>query len=111
MQSVAVASDLPSAAAWSSQFAVAGRAPLERGGDAVHRELTPEYQQVMRVKLVRGRLFTAADRNDAPLVVLINETLAKRYFHGEDPVGLRVAFDKIPDSTSGLAYDRRRGGR
>jgi putative ABC transport system permease protein len=82
----------------------------------VHRELSPEYQQTMRVRIVRGRMFTAADQANTPLVVLINETLAKRYFHDEDPVGLRITFDRIPDSTSiwrtivGVVGDERQAG-
>jgi putative ABC transport system permease protein len=101
VESIAVASDLPlSGPPWSSQFALAGRPPLEQGGDVLHRELSPDYQRVMRVPLVRGRLFTEADRLGAPMVVLINETLARKFFRDEDPVGQRVAFDRVPDSTS-----------
>jgi putative ABC transport system permease protein len=117
VESVALASDLPlTGPPWSSQFAVAGRPPIEQLGDVVHRELSPEYQQAMRVRLVRGRLFTAADQRNTPLVVLVNETLAKRYFHDEDPVGLRITFDRIPDSTSvwrtivGVVGDERQAG-
>jgi hypothetical protein len=54
----------------------------------------------MRVPLIRGRLFSDADRGDAPNVVLINETLARMYFRGQDPVGQRIAFDRVPDSSS-----------
>ena len=97
----AVASEVPlTSATWSSQFAVEGWAPVPLGSHVVHRELTPEYQKVMRVPLKRGRLFTNADRGEAPLVVLINETLARTYFKTEDPVGKRITFDRLPDSTS-----------
>jgi len=101
VESVGLVSTLPlTGPPWSSEFAVAGRPPFPRGGDVVHREVSPDYQRVMRVPLIHGRLFTDADRPGAPSVVLINETLAKAYFGGEDPIGLRVAFDRIPDSTS-----------
>jgi len=83
---------------WSSQMAIAGRQPID--GQVVHRELSPEYQRVMRVPLLRGRLLSEADRQDAPYVVLINETLARTYFRGEDPLGQRLIFDRVPDSTS-----------
>jgi putative ABC transport system permease protein len=98
---------------WSSQFAIAGREPID--GQVLHREQSPDYQQVMRVPLIRGRFFTAADRQDAPAVVLINQTLAKSYFAGRDPIGQRVAFDRVPDSTSswrtivGVVGDERQG--
>ncbi|MGH7557331.1 MAG: ABC transporter permease, partial [Gemmatimonadota bacterium] len=51
---------------------------------------SPDYFQVMGIPLVRGRMFTDQDREDAPRVALINETLARRFFAGEDPVGQRV---------------------
>ena len=98
---------------WSSQLAVAGREPIS--GQVLHREQTAGYQRVMRVPLVRGRLFTEADRQGAPAVVLINQSLAKTYFAGQDPIGQRVAFDRVPDSTSvwrtivGVVGDERQG--
>jgi putative ABC transport system permease protein len=101
VQGAAVVSEVPlDESTWSSQFAIAGREPLPSGSEVWHRELTFEYHQVMRVPLIRGRLFTEADRQDAPLVVLINEALARRYFPGEDPVGRRISFDRIPTATS-----------
>ncbi|MGH7559338.1 MAG: ABC transporter permease, partial [Gemmatimonadota bacterium] len=51
---------------------------------------SPDYFQVMGIPLVRGRMFTDRDREDAARVALINETLARRFFAGEDPVGQRV---------------------
>jgi predicted permease len=77
---------------------IAGRAPVE--GQVKHREISPDYHRVMRVALQRGRLLSLADGTGSPYVVLINQTLADRFFPGEDPVGQRIAFDKIPDSTS-----------
>ena len=114
VEAAAVVSILPlTSSSWSSQFAIAGREPID--GQVVHRELSPEYQKVMRVPLLRGRLFTEADRQGAPFVVLINETLARTYFPGQDPLGHRVAFDRLPDSTStwrtivGVVGDERQG--
>ena len=51
---------------------------------------SPEYFRVMGLRLLRGRGFVETDRRDAPLVTVINETLAKRYFPGGDPIGRRV---------------------
>ena len=48
------------------------------------------YFDALGVRLLRGRRFTAADTANAPAVALINETLARRFFAGEDPVGQRV---------------------
>src|SRR5262249_30371480 len=51
------------------------------------RYVTPGYFETMRVPLLRGRGFTLEDNREAPGVILINETLARRYFGNEDPVG------------------------
>jgi putative ABC transport system permease protein len=50
---------------------------------------TPGYLDAMGLSLVRGRWFTSADREDAPLVVVINDTMASRYWPGEDAIGKR----------------------
>jgi putative ABC transport system permease protein len=86
--------------AWSSDFSVAGRERESYGVQVLHREVTPEYHRVMGVPLLAGRWFTAADDAQSPLVVLINEALARKYFPNENPIGRRVAFDRYPDSTS-----------
>ena len=100
VSAAAATSNLPlSASNWSSGLAIAGRAP-DLASDVVHREVTPDYFKAMRVPLLRGRALSVQDRSDAPLVVLINQTLARRYFTNEDPVGQRIAFDRVPDSTS-----------
>jgi predicted permease len=94
-------SQLPlTAPSWTSDFAVAGRPAGEYGTEVVHRVVTPEYLRTMRVPLLRGRGITADDRKDAPPVVLINDALARGYFAGQDPVGQRITFDRVPDSTS-----------
>jgi putative ABC transport system permease protein len=66
----------------------------------VHRAIDAGYTTVMHVPLIRGRIFNEADRDGSPMVVLINEALATKFFPGENPVGQRVAFDRVPDSAS-----------
>ena len=53
--------------------------------------ITPDYLKAMRVPLLHGRNFTAADRTGAPKVVLINEAAARRFWPGEDPIGKPIA--------------------
>jgi len=49
-----------------------------------------DYLRALGIPLMKGRSTTASDGPDDPPVVLINETLARRYFPGEDPVGRRI---------------------
>ncbi len=68
------------------------RPPVQRGAEPLIGvpQVSPDYLRTMRVPLLRGRWFTAADTADAPRVVVINETAAKRFFPGEDPIGKRI---------------------
>jgi putative ABC transport system permease protein len=55
--------------------------------------VTPGYLAAVGIRLVRGRLFSDADRESAPLVVLISDTAAERWWPNQDPIGRRV---KVP---------------
>ncbi|NUQ27795.1 MAG: ABC transporter permease [Acidobacteriaceae bacterium] len=55
-----------------------------------NREVSAAFFQTLRAKLVRGRLFTQSDDATHPKVVLVNESLAKKYFPGEDPIGKKI---------------------
>jgi putative ABC transport system permease protein len=52
--------------------------------------VTPGYFGALRLTLRRGRTLTDLDRNGAPLAVVINESLARRYLPNEDPIGQHV---------------------
>jgi putative ABC transport system permease protein len=85
---------------YTSDFVVAGRLAGEYGSEVRHRVITPDYFQVMGVPLLRGRGFSAADRDDGTPVVIINDALAQAQFRDEDPIGQRITFDRVPASTS-----------
>jgi putative ABC transport system permease protein len=64
------------------------------------RLITPGYFATMRIGLVRGRTFTERDRAGSPLVMVINETLAREAFPGQDPIGKRIACcEEAPDGS------------
>ena len=73
-----------------------GVAPEGREADpsvrshAVFFGVSPDYFSTMGIKVVRGRGFTDRDDERAPTVVVINETMAAKYWPGEDPIGKRV---------------------
>lgn len=52
---------------------------------------TPEYFTAMRIRLTRGRLFSADDRAESPRVALVSESTARRLWPGQDPIGRRVS--------------------
>jgi putative ABC transport system permease protein len=51
--------------------------------------VTPGYFHAMGISMLRGRNFTDQDRSNTSLVVIINETMARQYFPGQDPIGQR----------------------
>ncbi len=55
------------------------------------RDVSPAFFSLLRAKLLRGRYFTDADDGSKPRVAIINQTLANKYFPGEDPIGKRIA--------------------
>jgi putative ABC transport system permease protein len=85
---------------YTSDFTVAGWPPGEYATEVIHRMISADYFRTMRVPLLAGRAFTAQDGETSPPVAIINETLARRHFPGQDPIGRRIVFDKFPDSTS-----------
>jgi predicted permease len=73
--------------------------------------VAPSFFSTIGVPILAGREFTAADRLGAPLVCAINETVAKRYFPGQSPIGHHIAFgrDKKMREIVALVKDQKNG--
>lgn len=66
--------------------------PGERGPRVIWRIVNGDYFGALRIPLRRGRAFGAQDNADAPPSVIINETMARRFWPEQDPVGKRIRF-------------------
>jgi putative ABC transport system permease protein len=93
VQAVGVTSMLPAAdVEFQGTFTPEGYVPPKGAGLnlAWIPEVMGNYFQAQGIPIIRGRDFTAADREDAPLVVIVNRTLAEHYWPGQDPIGKRL---------------------
>jgi len=76
-----------------SPFSIQGRpADSERGPVADIAVVDTEYFRTMEVPLVTGRNFTVSDTNKTQTVGVIDQTLARRYWPGENPLGQQIKF-------------------
>ena len=66
---------------------------------ALEYVVEPDYLNVMKIQLKRGRFFTPGDNERSSAVVVIDERLAERYFHGQDPIGQYLDFNTDPAET------------
>jgi putative ABC transport system permease protein len=81
----------------------------DMGAGARGRSISPDYLQVLGIPLVRGRGFTTRDNGSSPRVMLVNESFARRYFPGQDPIGKHVTYstDRITCEIVGVVRDVR----
>ena len=95
VQSAALTTGLPlSGGGDVLAFSVEGRTQgtNERVPDAEARVVSPDYFRTMEIPLLRGRQLTERDGPDAPFAIVISDSLARRYFGNEDPLGKRITF-------------------
>ncbi len=59
---------------------------------ALRYDVSPDYLQLMRIPLLRGRFFSGADNEHTARVIVIDESFARRYFPAQDPIGKHVHF-------------------
>ena len=110
---------LLSALPQSAGLSVRGRPPLDPNvpdAPVPYDSVTPEFFKALRIPLRRGRLFTDADGATAQRVVMVNESLARRFFPDDDAIGKQVTFGNPTDPGTnwltivGIVGDTRRGG-
>jgi putative ABC transport system permease protein len=61
---------------------------------ALYAAVGAQYFQLLRIPLIRGRFFSEADDEHAPLFAIVTEGLAERYFPNEDPIGRQILVNR-----------------
>ena len=102
-------------AAWTGDATVEGRSADDYERELRHNVITPDYFRAVGTPLVRGRFLNEFDTATSPPVTLVNESLAKTYFRGADPVGKRLKFGRPQDkggwvTVVGVIADQKQDG-
>jgi putative ABC transport system permease protein len=95
VESAALVSHLPLGGSNASDSYLVEGMPEPAPGqeyDGRYRVATPDYFRTMGISLVRGRSFTDQDKAGTTPVVVVNETLARKHWPGEDAIGKRIRF-------------------
>jgi len=96
VDSVGIGDDLPIAGTDSSTSLKIQDRPLTSPNDLVSvglHVISPHYFDALGTRLLKGRVFTEHDAADAPSVFIINETLARRCWPNQDPLGKRIRYN------------------
>jgi putative ABC transport system permease protein len=109
VRSAAVCSALPVRPVRFSPVLVEGQAevPLAARPLMAIQMVSPAYFRTLRVALRQGREFTEGDKAEAPLVAMVNETLVRRFWPHENPIGKHLLMGRMvrPTEVVGVAAD------
>jgi putative ABC transport system permease protein len=99
----------------ATNFTIVGQPEPQAGQKPVAdvRVVTGDYFAAMGIPLLKGRTFTGREAGNAARVVVINETMARRYWPNEDPIGQRVVIswnENLEDEIVGVVGDSRHAG-
>jgi macrolide transport system ATP-binding/permease protein len=89
---VGTARSLPVTDVPSTQIGFVGKPNLGETNEVGHQVITAGYFSVLKAQLRQGRDFDEHDNLNAPSVVIINQTLAQKYFPGENPIGQHIFY-------------------
>jgi putative ABC transport system permease protein len=110
IQSASLTSGFPLGGSGRRQFLqIEGRPQYEPGKQPVIdcNFISPEYFQTIGIQMRSGRSFTSQDGPESLRVAIINETLARRFFPNENPIGRRLSMETSPWTIVGVAGDTR----
>ena len=87
---------------------VEGYVPAPNEQMMIHRAtVAPGYFNVLGIRLLDGRDFTERDEAEAPMVIIVNETFANRFFQGRNPIGRKVHCEGNEATVVGLVKDSK----
>jgi predicted permease len=90
------------------QVDVEGYAPAPNEQMMIHRTTVPPgYFNLLGIRMLEGRDFTERDAAGAPWVIVVNETFARRFFKGGNPIGRKVRYEGNPATVVGLVKDSK----
>ncbi|HVW87492.1 MAG TPA: ABC transporter permease, partial [Bryobacteraceae bacterium] len=93
----------------ANRFRVEGEPGSTEFRVAAWRAVTPGFFTVLGMPLKRGRLFTERDANGSPEVVILSESMARKFWPGQDPIGKRLLWGSSghPKTIVGIVGDLR----
>jgi putative ABC transport system permease protein len=98
----------------ATSMTIVGQPAPPRGQEPVTdvRVISHDYLEAMGIPLLRGRLFNESDPAEAKNRVIVNETLARRHWPNEDPIGkrIRINWDENEDEVIGVVGDVKHVG-
>jgi predicted permease len=114
VKSAGITSDLPLQCNCDTDWIrIPGKPFHGEHNEVLQRDVSPQYLAVLKAKLVRGRMFTEADDTNHSQVTILNESMVRKYFPGEDPIGKMIGDgDLTPKSMRqvvGVIEDVREG--
>jgi predicted permease len=90
------------------QLDVEGYVPAPNEQMMIHRAMVPPgYFNLLGIRILEGRDFTERDSAEAPMVIIVNETFANRFFNGRDPIGRKVSVEGRQATVVGLVKDSK----
>ena len=100
VQAAGITHSMPLVGDYVLGFNIEGRPHIDPADlpNTNYYSVTPDYFRAMGIRLIRGRIFTPQDDAKAPRVAIINETMARQFFPGEDPIGKRINITNGPDT-------------
>ena len=69
----------------------------EQGQTANYFSISPNFFGTMKIPILKGRDFNAQDTASGTLAIIISQTMARRFFANEEPIGKRITLDFVPD--------------